>query len=350
MNIFIVCFTYQGVRLCKMLSEKVQGHHLRMACAKKDAGLEYIDSLKEWTKSAFQTANAIVFVGASGIAVRSIAPFIKDKANDPAVLVMDEGGRFVISLLSGHLGGANALAGEIAHFIGAQPIITTATDQYDLLAVDSFSKKNGLKICDMNMAKQVSAALLEGKRVGFFSQFPFFHLPNEFENMNQGKKSRTWKQPDIGVVISVYQNQKLYRNTLLLVPKVLHLGIGCKKNTSAQTIDELCTYGLLQSGISPHAIKSVATIHIKASEKGLLEFCKNRNIFLQTYTVKELQDVIGDFSSSAFVMAQTGVDNVCERAAVLAAGEGGRLILGKTAKNGVTLAIAIENWGVDFAE
>ena len=124
------------------------------------------ESMKEWTKRRFEDSDAIVFIGACGIAVRSIAPFVKSKKIDPAVVVVDEQGKFAISLLSGHIGGANELAEEVAEIVHGQPVVTTATDLNGKFAVDVFAKKNNCFISDMELAKEISAALLAGKEVG----------------------------------------------------------------------------------------------------------------------------------------------------------------------------------------
>ena len=128
-------------------------------------------SLSQWTGTMFREQSAIVFVGAAGIAVRAIAPFIKDKMTDPPVVVVDEGGCFSIPILSGHVGGANALAERISGCIGAVPVITTATDVNGLFAVDVFAAANGLALTDREAARQVSARLLDGGKVGFFHEF-----------------------------------------------------------------------------------------------------------------------------------------------------------------------------------
>ena len=139
----------------------------------KDFAKPVDESIKEWTKARFADCDAIIFIGACGIAVRSIAPFVKSKKVDPAVVVVDEQGKFAISLLSGHIGGANELAQEVAEIVHGQPVVTTATDLNNKFAVDVFAKKNGCFISDMNLAKEVSAALLAGKEVGFASDFPW---------------------------------------------------------------------------------------------------------------------------------------------------------------------------------
>lgn len=127
------------------------------------------ESLDTWTAKNFACSDALIFVGAAGIAVRAIAPQVKQKTEDPAVVVVDELGRYAISLLSGHLGGANLLARAVAGVIRAEAVITTATDINERFSVDTFAKDNGLYIEDMKLAKEISAAVLRDEKIGFIS-------------------------------------------------------------------------------------------------------------------------------------------------------------------------------------
>ncbi len=150
------------------------------------------ESTKEWAGKQFESADGIIFIGATGIAVRSIAPYVASKKTDPAVLVTDECGKFVISLLSGHLGGANELALQAAEALHAVPIVTTATDLEGKFAVDVFAKKNNCHIFRMKEAKEVSAALLAGEKVGFYSEFPWEgELPDGLVNCC-GLRDENW--------------------------------------------------------------------------------------------------------------------------------------------------------------
>ncbi|MFR2773148.1 MAG: cobalamin biosynthesis central domain-containing protein [Clostridium sp.] len=174
-----IAFTERGARLLERLlsrfqeeGEEIEGT-VSPSCAEAAGGLSIRrETLKEWTKRQFQQADGLIFVGAAGIAVRACAPFVQDKTKDPAVIVIDETGRYAVSLLSGHLGGANELALRAASIIGAEPVITTATDRNGLLAPDVFAKENGLEIEDMGLAREAAAALLRGEHLGFFSDFP----------------------------------------------------------------------------------------------------------------------------------------------------------------------------------
>lgn len=283
----------------------------------------------------FHRVSAMVFVGSCGIAVRQIAPWVRDKRTDPAVLCVDELGHFVIPLLSGHIGGANQLALALAEVLQATPVITTATDINRKFSVDAWAARNGFAIDDMKLAKAVSAEILE-RKVPFYSDFPVVSAyPGGVE---QGKEG------DLGICVSYCQKEPFSR-TLRLIPKVLHLGIGCRKGTTREIIASAVKAVLQQHGIDQRAIKCIASIDLKAEETGLLAYCEGCGIAPQFYTAQQLREVPGDFTPSAFVQSITGVDNVCERAALLGAEE---LIVRKTAMGGVTVAVAAEKLEVRF--
>ena len=283
----------------------------------------------------FRTADAMIFVGSCGIAVREIAPHVHDKRTDPAVLCVDELGQYVIPLLSGHIGGANELAANLAKKLGAQPIITTATDINKKFSVDAWAARNDCAISSMPLAKAVSAAILEHE-LPFCSAFPIgTALPSGVAAGTDGELgiALTWKRTDP------------FEQTLRLIPKVLHLGIGCRRGTEEAAIEAAVQSVLEENQIDEQAIKCVASIDLKADEQGLLAFCEQHQWPIAFYTAQELQQVEGAFTPSTFVKSVTGVDNVCERSALLGAE---RLIVKKTALNGVTVAVAAEHWEVHF--
>ena len=283
----------------------------------------------------FHEKDALIFIGAAGIAVRQIAPHVKDKRSDPAVLVVDELGQYVIPLLSGHIGGANALSARLAEGLGAAAILTTATDINGRFSVDSWAAERGYLIGSMALAKAVSAEILE-RDVPFWSDAPILGaLPAGLVRKESGK---------LGIFVS-YRAVSPFERTLQLIPQVLHLGIGCRRGTEKETIKAAVEKVLRDNGLDARAIKAVASIDLKANEAGLLDFCTDAGIPVHFYSAAELQAVEGDFSASSFVQQVTGVDNVCERAALLGAE---RLLLGKTAQNGVTVAVAVEQWEVRF--
>ncbi len=283
----------------------------------------------------FAWADLMLFVGSCGIAVREIAPHVKDKKTDPAVICIDELGHFVISLLSGHIGGANEWTAFIAEKLGATSVITTATDINEKFSVDSWAVKNGCVIDSMRLAKAVSAAVLEHS-VPLFSELPVSGaLPAGLVFGDSGK---------LGVSIS-WSGKRPFEDTLLLVPKLLHLGVGCRKGIEADKVRFAVKSVLEDNNIDPRAIKCAASIDIKANEAGLLEYCREAGLEISFYPAETLASVPGEFSQSEFVKSVTGVDNVCERAALVGAD---KLIVRKTAIDGVTVAVAAEYSEVRF--
>lgn len=341
MKIALISFTRQGAKTCRAIADGLQAaqHECKafaLASFAEEAGLATLNTdLKDWTKDAFAQQEALVFVGACGIAVRAIAPYVKSKTTDPAVVVVDEKGQYAISLLSGHLGGANELTVEVADLLGSQPVITTATDIQGLFAVDQWAKGQNLSIEDMALAKEISALLLSGKDVGVVSDYPIEgSLPKQLVLLPQGP---------LGILISLYEQKsekRPFQKTLQLVPRVLTLGIGCKKGTSVTAIQDLLKKTLAENNLSFYGIKEICSIDLKKDEEGIRELATSLGIPFRVYKAEELKAVEGDFTFSGFVREVTGVDNVCERAAVL--GSGGRLLIKKQVLNGVTLAIAIK--------
>ena len=289
----------------------------------------------------FSSVDALIFVGACGIAVRSIAPFVRSKTTDPAVIVVDELGRQAISLLSGHIGGANALTRRIAADIGAIPVITTATDLSRRFAADEWAARNGLIIGSMKAAKDFAVEILK-RDLPLYSDFPIEGaLSGGLYLYAEASAS------DCGLAISC-RNIAPFERTLALIPRILHLGVGCKRGTPAEKIRRAVQAVLENANLSPRAIASVASIDVKRDEAGLIEYCASANLPLSLYSAEELRSLPGSFTPSNFVQNTVGVDNVCERAAMRAAGEGATRIVNKTCLDGVTVAIAQEKWSACF--
>lgn len=262
--------------------------------------------VREWTRTHFDEADALLFIGACGIAVRAIAPLLRSKTTDPAVLVMDECGRHIIPILSGHIGGANDLALAIAEKTGAVPVITTATDVRGVPAIDSWAVQHDCAIENPRTIQAVSSAALAGQPVGVMIT------------------ERTLTPP--------------FPITLTLRPRTLVIGVGCKRGTTAAHLEDCIRSFLRENGLSLLSVRALATIDLKADEPGLLALCEKYGLPLLTYPAEALMALPGVFSSSDFVLKITGVDCVCERAAVMATGK--RLLIGKTKCEGVTLALS----------
>lgn len=270
--------------------------------------VERPQSVTAWTAEVFPQCDALLFIGAAGIAVRAIAPHLRSKMTDPAVVVMDECGRHVIPILSGHVGGANALALDIAQKVGGEAVVTTATDLHGLRAIDTWAVQNDCAIENPQAIKAVSSRSLQG-------------LP-------------------VGVMITERTLTPPFPTTLVLRPRTLTLGAGCKKGVSSEAFEQAALAFLKQCGVSLLSVRALSSIDVKASEKALLDFAAKYSIPFQTYTAEQLNGLPGIFAESDYVRQTVGVGNVCERAAVLCGG--GRLLMGKTVFSGITLALAGE--------
>ena len=222
------------------------------------------------------------------------------------------------------MGGANELARRVAALTGGQAAVSTATDVNGLFAVDVWAQERNMALTDRPLAKEVSAALLEGRPVGFASDFG-----------HPCPEGLTTGPAELGVWITDRTGEGPFPRTLRLVPRSLILGIGCRRGTPEAAIAAAAAAAM--AGLAPEAVAGVATIDLKKDEPGLLAFCARRGLPLTTYSAEALAAVAGDFTPSAFVRGITGVDNVCERAAAAA---GGRIIVPKQADNGVTAAVA----------
>ena len=241
------------------------------------------------------------------------------------MICVDETGRWAIPLLSGHLGGANALAARIAALTGGEAVVTTATDLNGLFAVDLWAKKQGMAVVNPERIKQVSAKILRGEAVVIDSPYP---LPRPAPEPVQCGAP--------GDVLVSYRMTET--RALQLAPKVLTLGIGCKRGTDAQTLEAAFSRFCAERRILPEAVEKAASIDVKRDEPGLFAFCARHAWPLAFYSAEELRNVPGDYTASHFVEEAVGVDNVCERAAVLCAN--GKLIEKKYARGGVTFALA----------
>ncbi|MCR5507972.1 MAG: cobalamin biosynthesis protein [Lachnospiraceae bacterium] len=311
------------------------------------------ESLEKYVKMAFSSSDALIFLCACGIAVRTIAPYVNHKSSDPAVLVIDEHMHYCIPLLSGHLGGANELARRLSDLFKMIPVITTASDLDGLTAVDVFAKDAGLAITDYVKAKDHTAALLAGETVYVINEMPetftLSRLPAGYEYAVTGnaddisgidKGSRDPDKIKRMIRISCHEDEGTQTgcDVLTLVPRVLKLGIGCRRGTSAGKIKNAVLKCFSDHGLFTEAIEGVYSIDLKNEEEGIISFCREYNVPFTTYSADELAKVQGNFTPSGFVDKVTGVDNVCERSA---AASGGRILVRKEIYDGVTVAIGI---------
>ena len=307
-KIVIAAFTKNGINSAKKISDFIDA---KIFVPERffEENLEKIDApLTEWTGKIFSNSDAIIFASACGIALRAVAPHIKSKLLDPAVIVIDEKSNFVIPILSGHIGGANELAKKLAAYLHAIPVITTATDVNNFPAIDEWAVKNNCKIENPNAIKNFSAEILEGHNVGVAITHEIHNAP--------------------------------FPVTLWLRPKNLILGVGCKRGISINELENNVKDFLAGSGVSILSLKALASIDLKADEAALIEFAKNHDIKFLTFSAEELQNLKGNFTHSQKVFDIIGVDNVCERACIMAAGEKAALMRSKTVYKNITLALS----------
>ena len=358
MKLAVISFTDRGGRLGEDLVRRLEaGGHVCGFCRMRRGG----ESLRDWTGRMFQEMDGLIFIGAAGIAVRAIAPFVRDKMTDPAVVVMDEAGRFAVPLLSGHMGGANDLAREAASAVGAVCAVTTATDVRQVWAADLFARRNGLYIGSREAARRVSADLLAGKPVGLQSDFPLDGaLPAGLvpgpgpegtvwvSRRNQWPGEALWKTADGGpgdAAAGEPGRTAGDRYVLQLIPRTVHAGIGCRKGTPDRQIEGALRQAMAVADCRMEALASLASADRKKEEPGLVETAARLGVPFHTYSPEELRKAEGIFPSSDFVKAAIGVDNVCQRAAVLELGRaGGRVVLEKQVFDGVTVSLTEDNW------
>lgn len=334
MRIACVAFTERALMLARMIRGGLEraGDDVAIACPARLAGnadgVSALVGVSAWARDAWDRADALLFVSACGIATRAIASLVRDKFSDPAVLCVDEAGRFVVPLLSGHVGGANRLARMVAKLCGGTAVISTATDVNGVFAVDEWAAGQGLAILDRDVAKEVSAALLRGESVGFASDFDI-----------EGELPKGLVEDDcaIGVCVSYDADKRPFARTLRLVPRTVVVGVGCKRGTTANAILAHVDACLAQAHVASEAVRALASIEVKANEEGLLEAAERRGWSLRFHSAQELAAVPGEFASSEFVRRTVGVDNVCERAACA---EGATLLLGRQPSSGTTVALA----------
>lgn len=280
----------------------------------------------------------LLFIGAAGIAVRYIAPWVRDKFTDPAVLVMDERGQYVIPVLSGHVGGAVRLARELAEETEAEAVITTATDVQGKFAVDVFAEENGLYLEDREEARAISAAVLEGERIALFTESPECQVkgkvPQEICLCGNWEEAASFPHR----ILVADSARKPEEGTLLLRPRNVTAGIGCRRGISEELLESGLKSALAEHGLVMGQVQALASIDLKKEEPALLALAEKYRIPLAVYTAEELREIREVTSRSDFVERTAGVDNVCERAALLC-GKGGTLIQGKRIGESMTSAL-----------
>ena len=318
------------------------------------------ENFKENLRAGFGRYDSLVCIMATGIVVRILAPLIVHKTSDPAVVVLDQKGKYAISLLSGHLGGANDLAREMAVISDGEAVITTATDVAGELSFDTFEKKHDMAIENIGQLKHISGALLSGKKVNVFTDKNAAELyPELAKEQKRGMiailpLSEFFKTYAIESNIpAVVIDERLFVSNstvpqaapvLYLRPRTICAGIGCKRNMEQKPIEEALLQTLKEEGIHPFSLKCIATIPLKSDEPGIIGTAANLNVPLQIIPTEEIENL--DISqlgiqTSEFVASQTGVLSVSTACSYLASSKG-TILRDKAKYKGITIALSKE--------
>mgnify|MGYP002620627487 FL=1 len=310
-EVHAICFTEKGFLLCSRLREKIQSLQI---CKCYNLESDKSKYRLEWCEAHFKQGNVLVFIGALGICVRTIAPYIKNKTTDPAVLCIDELGTFVISVLSGHIGGANKAAKAIADILHATPVITTATDINGKQAIDTWAIEHNYTIANPSAIKTVNAKILRDEPLS----------QADYDSLCLTPIKPTFEKPPVA-------------STKPPVAAAA-VGVGCRKGVEGEKIIEAVKKCLEENGIERKELFAIASIDIKKEEKGLIECALYFGVPFVTFSKDELNRVCGSVSKSDFVKNTVGVDCVCERAALCASK--GILVSQKKSYGGVTVSVA----------
>ncbi len=299
-------------------------------------GVTGFEGMPELVGQTFSQYAGHIFIAASGIAVRAIAPHLRSKAVDPAVVVMDPGGRNVISLLSGHLGGANELARQCAAISGGRAVITTATDCAGVPSLDMMAQEHGVRIGNANAVKAINAALLEGCPVQVYDPLGCLGDLDTRFFVNRTTLEE-WHEGEPGVLVH-WKILPKTADTLHLYPPVLAVGVGCRRGTPSSEIHEFLLRVLQKHGLAIESVAVMGSADIKQDESGLLLAAEEFGLPLEFFPADQLK-AMDPPTPSSLVESHVGTPGVCEAAAQLLS-EGGELLVSKQKTSRVTIAVA----------
>lgn len=305
------------------LKEHLKDYDIDVFTLKK-YDVENIIQIEDFTTNInekFSQYDGHIFIMASGIVIRKIANLIGTKDKDPAVLLIDEGKHFVISLLSGHLGGANELTYSLANILKLVPVITTSSDVTGKIAVDTISQKLNAELEDLKSAKDVTSLIVNGQKVNIL-------LPKNVKITDKNSA-------DGFILVSNRKNIEYTR----IYPKNLILGIGCKKDTKAEDILFAIEDCLDKNNLDIKSVKKIATVDVKENEQGLINAAKFLNLDLEIVSRDEIKKVQNQFEGSDFVEKTIGVRAVSEPVALLSSAGNGKFLVMKEIYNGITISI-----------
>ncbi|NML40411.1 precorrin-4 C(11)-methyltransferase [Chitinophaga sp. G-6-1-13] len=349
-NIAIIASTDRALQLATTICEALPEAAIFTTRAQESADVTQILSIAAFLDDNFHAYTSFVFIGALGICVRSIAPFIQDKKVDPAIVNLDDHGYFVQPVLSGHLGGANTLARQIARTLGAQAVITTSSDLQDIWALDTLGQQNGWKTSASVPMNTIISIFVNNKKVALL-----LDIKDEgTERMIQTKpgfvdiffKKTDIKLDDYALLIAVtYRHYNESIPVLHYHPAALHVGIGCSRDIGSEELEVSVLAQLAQYGLAPQAVKSIASIDVKHDEVAIIALAEKWKVPFHTYTADQLntQTVA---NPSEVVMDKLGVHSVSEASSLLASGNHAWLLekqkIGLPSGKKHTIAVALD--------
>lgn len=318
MKLAVITVTEKGVRNGLKIKEKINCDVFTISKFMKEKTLLIENGLQNFFEKNLLKYDTFLFITASGIAVRTIAPFIKSKDKDPAVLTMDEEGNFIISLLSGHLGGANEAAKILGEITGAVPVISTASDVSGKIAVDTIAMKINGKLESLESAKKVTSLIVAGKEVNI-------KVPENMENEN----------PQGVILISNRKNIEIAK----IIPQNIVVGIGCKKNKEAEKIIDAVKDSFEKLNLCEESIRVFATVDIKENEVGIIGTAEYFGKELKIISREDIQKIENNFETSQFVKKSIGVGAVSAPCAFIAGKGRGKFLAEKLKYEGITISI-----------
>lgn len=319
-NLYIISFDQNNQKIINLLQNQDN-----LVVFNYDKNMHNLD---KFIAQGFQQADLILFICASGIAIRKVAPFIVNKALDPAILLLDPTHHYLISLLSGHLGNANTYTKELASLINATPIITTATDHQQVFAIDTFALNNNLDLQSLKMIKEVATITLNNQPLAFETNLDLENNPSFKLDQNASIK----------IVVTNDTNKKEQENEVVLKTKDYVVGMGLRKDKDFQSLEKAFLNILEQANLKAWQVRAITTIDLKNKEKGLWQLVQKYQLQLYSYNYEILNTIKGEFSSSDFVKSITQTDNVCERS-LKAYDQNIEIIIHKQKDNGITTAL-----------
>ncbi len=317
-------------RAGRVLAEKISRSYETTIYDTKGA----VPPLREQMPTIWESYDRILFIGATGIAMRYCAPYLRGKDVDPAVLVMDDQGRFVISLLSGHLGGANAFAKELAEELGATPVITTATDGRGIEGLDLYAASEGLVIEDLHALTPLTGRMVNGEPLNIYNPYRF-RLPR-YPRCVEVSSPEDGSGPLLAITEKIFSTK---REIVYLRPKILHIGVGARRGASFDALLSLVVDTFKREGLSLLSVKDIGTISLKKDEEAILLLAQTLNCPLNIYEAEELKEFDDRCQGSEFVRQTVGVGSVSATSALV---QSEALLVEKAVYEGCTLSIGKE--------